>query len=66
MKGFNNWRSALTDKSGFARHNGSIGHMNATARYIEKKKRMQSGTSISELVITTVLQKRRYLLQDNY
>lgn len=31
-----------------------------TACYIEKKKRIQSGTSVLELVNTTVLQKRHY------
>lgn len=58
LNGYTNWRAALTDKKGFVKHNASISHINATARYIEKKKRIQSGKSISELVSAGVLEKQ--------
>lgn len=51
---------ALLKSKGFVKHNTSIGHINATKAYIEKKARIESGTSISELVSSTVLEKRRY------
>lgn len=60
LNGYKAWKTALTDKKGFSKQSTSIGHMNASARYAEKKKRIQSGTSVSELLNTTVLEKRRY------
>lgn len=60
LNGYNNWQSALTNNKGFVKHDASIAHMNATACYIEKKKRTQSGKSITELLSSSVLDKRRY------
>lgn len=60
FNGYRAWRSALTDKRGFSKHSTSIGHMNASVSYAEKKKHAQSGTSVSGLLNDTVLAKRRY------
>lgn len=60
VNGYNNWRSALTDKKGFMKHSASMAHINAYASHIEKLNRVQSGKSVSELVSNSILEKRRY------
>lgn len=58
--GFNTWRTALSNGKGLCKHNASTEHITAAAQYIEKLKRIESGSSVSELVNANVLQKRRY------
>lgn len=58
--GFNKWRSALTEGRGFSRHNASAAHIDAAYRQHEKTKRLLSGKVVSDMLNSTVLQKRRY------
>lgn len=60
VTGYNTWQSALTSGRGFARHDASSVHIGATFQKSEKEKRALSGKSISNLVNTTVYDKRRY------
>lgn len=60
LTGYSNWRAALTPSKGFGKHQASAGHIEAMARFVEKKKRTETGTSISELLNPTVLAKCRY------
>lgn len=61
--GFRNWKKANTEKKGFAKHSLSASHIEAVARQIEKKKRLQSGNSITELLNDSKLEKRRYYVK---
>lgn len=58
--GFNNWKAAMESRRGFEKHGTSEIHLTAEVRKHERKKRDETNTSISTLVNSTVLQKRRY------
>lgn len=58
--GFTNWKRALETKAGFKKHEMSAGHVDAVARKEEQVKRKHMGASVSTLVNSTVLLKRRY------
>lgn len=58
--GYSAWKTALSKDKGFERHNNSAEHLHAISIQIEQRKRIESGTSVSELVNTSVLEKRRY------
>lgn len=58
--GYNNWRTALSEGKGLSRHNASTGHLQAVDQQCEKLNRIKSGTSVTEMLSSSVLQKRRY------
>ncbi|KAJ6649143.1 Zinc finger MYM-type protein 1, partial [Pseudolycoriella hygida] len=58
--GFTNWKTAIEVGKGFSRHELSEMHLTAASRKAEKTKRIETDTSISTLVTSTVLLKRRY------
>lgn len=60
LTGFNKWRVANSEGKGLLKHNASIGHKEAEMSQMEKLKRIESNQSVSELLSTSVLQKRRY------
>lgn len=60
ISGFKSWQSALTKGRGLSRHNESTAHVDAVRRQNEKVKRTLSGKSVSDLVNSTVLDRRRY------
>lgn len=61
--GFRHWKKANSEKKGFAKHSASAAHIEAVQRKIEKEKRDQSGKSITELLSSSVLEKRRYYVK---
>lgn len=58
--GFTNWKMAMETGRGFEKHMKSELHLSAEMRKYERKKRVESNTSVSNLVNSTVLQKRQY------
>ncbi|KAJ6644666.1 Zinc finger MYM-type protein 1 [Pseudolycoriella hygida] len=60
LVGFTNWKTAIEVGKGFSRHELSEMHLTAASRKAEKTKRIETDTSISTLVTSTVLLKRRY------
>lgn len=63
QSGFDNWKNALDDKKGFLKHAKTESHILATERQLEKSIRTECNTSISTLVNSTVLLKRRYYVK---
>lgn len=60
LTGFRKWRTANSDGKGLVKHNESIGHQENEARKMEKLLRTDAKKSVSELLSTSVLEKRRY------
>lgn len=61
--GFTNWKIAMEAGKGFQRHERSEIHLNAAAAKVERKQRKETETSVSTLVNSTVLLKRRYYVK---
>lgn len=62
IKGFDSWKNALGENKGFRKHQNSKTHTNAAKCFKERVQRDQEDTSISNLVNSTVLMKRRYYM----
>lgn len=60
LTGFTKWHNANADGKGFAKHNASVGHLEAERSRLEKSKRIENNKSVSEMLNTSVLEKRRY------
>lgn len=58
--GFNGWKRALSSGQGFLKHESSELHIQSMASWNEKQTRTKTDQSISNLLSTNVLEKRRY------
>lgn len=58
--GYSAWQTVLSKDKVFERHSTSGDHLQAKSDQLEQRKRISSGTSVSELLNASVLEKRRY------
>lgn len=63
VTGFTNWKKALEKKQGFHQHETSLHHISAMESWIEKRERIRSDTTVSELISNVTLQKRRFYMK---
>lgn len=60
LTGYSAWKTALSKDKGFQRHSTSAEHLQAESAQMEKRRRIASGTSVSDMLNASVLEKRRY------
>ena len=60
MEGYSNWKQAVGDNTnGLNKHVNSIGHNAAVNMWISKKVRLQNANSVSLMISSDVLERRR-------
>ena len=61
VEGYSNWKHAVGDNTkGLNKHCNSIGHSAAVNIWISKKVRLQNANSVSLMISSDVLERRRY------
>ena len=63
VNGFSNWKRALERNSGFIKHEKTTAHVSAMLSWKERKIRNTNNNEISEIVSSSILQKRRFYMK---
>ena len=64
MEGYFNWKHAVGDNTkGLNKHGNSIGHNAAVNMWISKKVRLQNANSVSLMIFSDALKRRRYCVR---
>ena len=61
--GFTNWKNAMDSKNGFPRHEKTEIHLKAMVMWKERSSRDSSGTAVSTLINSELLEKYRYYVK---
>lgn len=61
--GFSNWRAALSKDKGFKKHESSAAHLRAMQQWQERLNRDMNANPVTELLISSTLQKRRLYMK---